>query len=191
MAFTNDDAGDLLEQLAKTRAEGDALRRALIEHAGALAAAQHLGDAAYGPIMATSLAIEVDDKGRVAVKVTDPAGRARTKFDSATRRFAAVTVADLAAELKARWPQLAKQEQSAPTDDKASDPQNLTELMRAQREQERKATTAPLSESERSSARSRNPWRQGPMFNLTEQMKLERRDSGFAAILKEAAREAA
>jgi len=185
MPFNEHDAADLLEQLAQTRAERDALRRALVEHAGALAAAQHLGDAAYGPIVAASLAVEVDDKSRVTVKITDAAGRARTKFDTNTRKFAAFTAADLAAEITARWPQLAKNEKPAPTDDKAGDPPNLTEQMRRERAAQRVAS-AKLSDAERAAAQARNPW-SVPTFNLTEQMRVQRLNPALAEQLQHAA----
>lgn len=186
MPSTNDD--DLIEQLAETRAQVEALKRTLVEHAGALGAAQHFGDAAYGPLIASSLAVEVSDKGQIKVSVTDAAGRARTKFDSSTCRFAAFTTADLAAEISARWPQLARTGKDQIAEDAANDG-NLTERMRRHRAAQLTAE-AKLSDTERTAARLANPWARSTK-NLTEQMRIQKRDPTFADELRRTATEAA
>jgi hypothetical protein len=101
-------------------------------------------------------------------------------------RFVEVSPADMASELKAKWPRLVSKGESTATDDAAAAPpsdDDLIKRLQAEAVAERNADQANFLDR----MRRENPFRAGPRFNLTDQMRLTRLNPALAGTLKSAA----
>jgi hypothetical protein len=105
--YTTEDFATLLAEAESLRRQITGLKRAVVAAHAAVTAAEHLGDSERGPLIAEHLRANVSDDGRVTISVVDAHGHVRTQFDTTAMRSVEITPAELASELKKRWPQLA------------------------------------------------------------------------------------
>jgi hypothetical protein len=177
MPFDDNDAAEMLQQIADLRADRDAAHQLAKRHAAEAACTRHFGDAAhlFVPAFASKLDIR-GEAGEYRVIVLDPQGNgARRKIDSISGRFAAFSVDDLALEFKSnpRYQEILNR--PADGDGTAGAPPVKTGSITR--------PPPPYTTAERTAHRALSPWRKGPHWNLTAQLQIFKRDPAFAREL--------
>jgi hypothetical protein len=185
-----DDYNDLIQELASMKKDKDTLLKAVRTQAAKAAAAEHLGKEhveVFAHQFERYLSASIGDDGTVVLRVTDAAGRGRTRLNPTTLKSEAITVAHLAEEFRERFAHVISPRADQDKGEKKKPPaENLTERMRAEKERDRIAAAAPFTAAERDSYRRRNPWMKAT-FNLTDQMRVAKKDLTFAAELEQQA----
>lgn len=141
----------------------------------------------FAPTLEKRIRLQFTPKGDVDVWVMLENGRYDFRADN-TGKVLRATLDDLADDFAKEFADVLKGTEAVgdkPIEDKPTE-RNLTAEMVEIRRRQREAAAAPLTEQERASARSRNPFAR-ETFNLTEQMRLKRKDSNFAIELERAA----
>jgi hypothetical protein len=186
-SIDNDDRDDLVARLADARRDREALVEALREQMARAISAVNFGThhEVFWPQVMRRIDVRLVD-GAVAVKVVDETGKARIQLNSVTARFEPVGIDALAQEIRERWGSIFGAADNATSGDDQAKPKptpNLTQEMKREKERERAEANRPLSETERNDWRLRNPWR-AQTWNLTEQMRLLKRDPALADQLR-------
>jgi hypothetical protein len=166
------------------------LESALAQTAVSAAAWEAIGQRAPGAALSiaplkTRLRADVHPDGVVEVRVVGDDGRTRfiARNGSAPRPL---TPDEALSELRQRYANVfdaSDSDGSRGATDTGQPGRNLTDAMATERKRLDTAAGAPLTVAERQTAAAMNPWSTAT-FNLTEQMRLIRRDPLFAESLK-------